>query len=160
MKGAFKDKTILELGMYPNLPWLPLIIPSSSSVFWFSPFWKKDSGCGLLGIITALMGASVIFTAPTDHQPILKGNINLNCPNQEPDIMEFDWYVVFTSISLIFWVFTLDTFRSAKGLTIIFWMCAIQCRNIGATMETSCALVLTILWWVHPTFCKTERKEM
>jgi hypothetical protein len=63
MKGAFKGKDVLEL----------------------------DSGCGLLGIMTALLGASVIFTAPLDLQPVLKSNLALNLPNQTPDLFEFDW---------------------------------------------------------------------
>ncbi len=66
------------------------------------------------------MGANVIFTGPIELQPILKGNINLNCPNLEPEIMEFDWYVVFTRVCGVYLVIPLDSFRRERYLTFVF----------------------------------------
>jgi hypothetical protein len=51
-----------------------------------------DSGCGLLGIMTALLGASVVFTNPSEVIPLLKGNIALNCGENTHQIREFNWY--------------------------------------------------------------------
>ena len=55
--------------------------------------------------MTALLGASVIFTAPLDLQPVLKSNLALNLPNQTPDLFEFDWcvFLLFSSLPLFDW---------------------------------------------------------
>ena len=52
-----------------------------------------DAGCGLIGIITAQLGAHVVFANSADLMPILKSNLANNCPESGHEIKEFDWCV-------------------------------------------------------------------
>lgn len=84
--------------------------------------------------MTALLGANVVFTDPEELLPILKSNIQLNCPTQQCEVVSFDWYAFLPLLHL--WMTTCSELLG-KSATCVYCLIKLAWDFVCAGVRTA-----------------------